>query len=247
MITTIATVLTAGGIVALIWGALQKRKAGRIASAPFATTGDVAARGEAAAGPKGAVSVEGETRCAEPLISPVTGTACLYYELDVIGTWKSGDVEKKAEYVKERGAANFAVDDGSGPVAVLAEQGGDFELAKTFEETKKEGFFADLKSAVGKGEPVMFGQYAFENPPMSKANKFTCTEKIVPVTPRLYVCGKVQGKAIGSPGWSALIMSSKSRDELLGGAARTARLCLIGGGASAALGVVVGVVSKLLA
>ena len=48
-------------------------------------------------------------------------------------------------------SADFTIDDGSGAVKVDASKGGDFDdvLEKTFDQTKKEGFFADLKNAVG--------------------------------------------------------------------------------------------------
>lgn len=245
--TLVGITLTLVGIVALIWGVMQKMKAGRIAKTPLVQTGEVASRGEAAAGPKGAVSVEGETRVQQPLISPVTGTECLYYELVVTGSWKVGDEEKSVDYIDESFAANFALDDGTGPVEVLAGDGGDFDMETTFEETKKEGFFADLKGAVGKGEPIMFGNYAFENPPMSKANVFTCVERVMPLVPHVFAMGTVQGNAVGSPSWSSLVLSSKGREELLGGAARTAKLCLISGAASTGVGAIVGAVGALIA
>lgn len=244
--TAVGVILTAGGIVALIWGAMQKYKAGRIAKTPLVGTGDAAIQGEAAAGPKGAMSVQGDLKVQTPVVSPVTGTECLYYELKVTGTWKDGDTQKSADYVDEKYAADFGIDDGSGTVMINAQEGGDFELVKTFDETKKEGFLADLKGAVGKGEPIMFGGYPFENPPMSRANMFKCVERVLPITPKVFALGKVNGNVIGPPGWTSLILSSKTREELLGGAAKTAKLCLIGGAASAGVGAIVGVVGTIL-
>lgn len=234
------------GIVVVIYGAIMKFKAGRIAKAPFASTGDAATRGSAVAGEKGAISVQGDVQCPQPLLSPVTGTPCLYYELSVVGTWKEGDQEKSKDYVKEKVAAPFALDDGSGSIPVDASKGGDFDLKQTFDDTKKEGFFADLKSAVGKGEPIMFGQYAFPNPPMSKANKFRCIEKVLPVPPRLFALGKLEQNVIASPSWTSLVLSPKSRDELLGSSAKSAKMAFIGGAAATGVGLLVGVISAFV-
>lgn len=244
----LATILVAGGIIAFIYGAMQKFKAGRLAKAPFAKTGEVASNGDKVAGEKGAISVEGDVKCAAPLISPVTGTPCLYYEVKVTGYWKEGDENKEKEYYAEKKAAAFGIDDGSGTVNVNASEGGDYEpFEKTFDETKKEGFFADLKSAVGKGEPIMFGKFAFENPTMSKADKFQCVEKVVKVQPRLFALGKHEGGQIKSPNWTSLILSNKSRDALLGSTAKAAKNSFIGGGVAAGVGVILGVVSSFMA
>lgn len=244
----LAAILVAGGIVAFIYGAMQKFKAGRLAKAPFAKTGEVASNGDKVAGEKGAVSVEGDVKCAAPLISPVTGTPCLYYEVKVTGYWKEGEDSKEKEYFSEKKAAAFGLDDGSGLVNVNASEGGDYEpFDKTFDETKKEGFFADLKSAVGKGEPIMFGKFAFENPTLSKADKFQCVERVVKVQPRMFALGKHEGGEIKSPNWTSLILSNKSRDALLGSTAKMAKNSFIGGGAAAGIGVILGIVSSFMA
>lgn len=244
----IGIILVVLGIIGLIWGLMQKFKAGRLSKAPFVKTGDAASKGDSVAGEKGAISVEGNVKCDQPLLSPVTGTPCLYYELKVIGTWKDGDSNQSKDYVDEKQAATFTLDDGTGGVKIVAGKGGDFEpMEKTFDETKKEGFFADLKNAVGKGQPMMFGKYAFNNPPMSKADKFQCVEKVVKVQPKLYALGKLEGNAIGSPSWTSLILTNKSRDELLGSTAKGAKNFLMGGGIALALGVILSIIGAVMA
>jgi hypothetical protein len=243
----IAALIVVAGIIALIFGALQKYKAGRLASAPFAKTQAVATHGASVANPKGAISVEGAVRCERPLISPVSGTPCLYYKVKVVGSWKEGDTTKSKDYHVDEQAAAFAVDDGSGPVIIDARKGGDFDLEKKFDQTKKEGFFADLKNAVGHKEPIIFGNFAFDNPPMSVANQFTCTEHVLPLPPKLYVVGKHQEGVITSPSWTSLILSKKGREELMGATARSAKLSLIGGAAGLALGALLGVVAHFTA
>lgn len=242
----IGSLIVAIGIIVMIWGGFQKYKAERLLKAPFHTTGEVASKGEQVAGPKGAISTEGKVVCPQLLTSPCTGTACLYYELKVVGTWKDGDATKSKDYVEEKVAAAFSLDDGSGPVLVDAAKGGDFDLEKTFDETKKEGFLADLKSAVGKGEPIMFGQYAFANPPMSKANKFHCTERVFKAPEKLYVNGRFADGGISSPSWASLILSAKSRDELLGSTAKGAKNFLMYGGIAVGVGILVGVIGMFI-
>jgi len=242
----IAAILVAGGIVALIVGGYLKFKSGRIAKTPFVRTGE-AASNPSTADSGGKVSVEGAVQCPQPLVSPVTGTPCLYYELKVVGSWKAGDQTKSKTYVEEKTAAPFQLDDGSGGIPVDASGGGDMDLQKSFDETKKEGFFADLKGAVGKGEPILFGNYAFANPPMSKANEFKCTERILPVPQQAFALGKLEQGVLTGTGMLGIMLTGKSRDELLGSSSKNAKLAFIGGAAASGVGLVVGVVSALIA
>ncbi|HJL17433.1 MAG TPA: GIDE domain-containing protein [Sandaracinaceae bacterium LLY-WYZ-13_1] len=241
----IAAILIAGGIVALIVGAYLKLKGGRIEKTPFAKTGE-ASTNPAVASPKGLVSVQGRVDCPQPLVSPATQTPCLYYQLEVVGSWKEGDAKKSKSYVDEKVAAPFQLDDGSGGIPVDASAGGDVDLQKTFDETKKEGFFADLKGAVGKGEPIMFGNYAFANPTLSKANEFRCIERLVPLPEQAFALGKLEEGVITSSGLLGLMLSPKTREEMLGSAARSSKMAFIGGAAAAGVGLVVGVVSALV-
>lgn len=243
----LGSVIAAISIIVIIYAFMQKRKAGKIASLPFVGTGD--AQAGKGAGDKGAISTYGKVVCAAPLTSPVTGTPCLYYELKVVGSWKDGDQNKTKDYIDEKHAAAFLVDDGSGGVAVHAAKGGDFEtLKETFNQEQKEGFFADLKNAVGKGKPMMFGNYGFENPVNSKADKFRCIEKVMPLPESLFVAGKAASGAIMEPDgmFGSLILSPKSRDELMGSAAadgaKFQKFGLIGLG----VGVVVGVIGNFM-
>jgi hypothetical protein len=245
-VSVIAALSLVIGAVALIFGGYKTWQAKKLAGAPLAATGDIVNQGDIVAGEKGAISAEGEVNCQKILISPASKTECIYYELKVEGSWKHGDSRKSKTYVEEKVAAAFTLDDGSGPVPVDASKGGDFDcLDKTFSETKKEGLFADLKSAVGKREPMMFGEYSFDNPAMSKADTFECTEKVIQVPSRLYVCGKHAEGMVTSPGWTTLIMSTKSRDELLGGTQDLAKKTLIGGGIGIGIGVLLGILSQV--
>jgi hypothetical protein len=243
----IGVLITAIGIIALIYGLIMRAKVGRVSGAPFVKTGE-ATSNPSVAGPKGAVSVEGAVECPQPLLSPCSGTPCLHYELKVVGYWKDGDATKSKDYVHEKRGAAFALNDGSGSVPVRADQGGDFEpLEKTFDETKKEGFFADLKNALGKGQPIMFGQYPFQNPINSVADKFECVEKVLKVQSRLYANGKLEGGVIQAPGWRSLILDARGRDQVLGSAAKTSKIALGVGGAGLVVGIAVGLIGNAMA
>src|SRR5207245_6442659 len=64
--------------------------------------------------------------------------------------------------------------------------------------------------------------------------------------PRLFVLGKFEGGAIRSPSWTSLVLSHKTRDEVLGSAQKTGKGFLIGGASALAVGVILGVVSVLI-
>ena len=112
----IGLVVLALGIVGVIWGIFQKLKAGRVADAPLAKTGDAATRGAEVASPKGALSVEGKVHCAQPLVAPFSGGPCLFYSIKVTAKWKDGETTKTKELEHRKVGAEVFVDDGSGRV-----------------------------------------------------------------------------------------------------------------------------------
>ncbi|HJL02983.1 MAG TPA: GIDE domain-containing protein [Polyangiaceae bacterium LLY-WYZ-15_(1-7)] len=237
----IAAILLAGGLVALFVGGYLKLKGGRITKTPLLPTGQAAGHRD------GLVSVQGAVRCAEPLIAPASGTPCLYYALEVVGSWKAGDSRKSKKYVEQKHAAAFTLDDGSGGVGVDLTKGGDMGLERSFSETQKEGLLADLKSAVkGRGEAMQFGGFTFQNPTMSKADRFECVERIVPVPERAFALGKIdEAGRVGPSGVLGVMFSAKSREELLGASAKNAKLAFLGGAAAAAVGGVLGLITLL--
>ncbi len=232
------------GIIGLIWGVLQKLKAGRVADAPLASTGDVAKRGREVAGAKGQISAQGNVTCAQPVIAPFSGTPCLYYRIRCRAEWKEGDTTKTKELDDQKVAAEFFIDDGSGPVRVDAREGGDFEPTQTKRETKGTGILGGIA-----GGDVMFGSYKVHTGILSLGTKYSVEEEVMPVVPRVYACGKItdDGRAIASPSWRQLILSSKSRDELLASAMIGAKRFLIGGAVAFVVGSGLGVVGLLTA
>lgn len=239
------------GVIALIGGAFSKYKAGRIAKTPFVKSGDVASKGAAVAGDKGAISTEGRIVPGQLLTSPVTQTSCLFYETSVIATWKSGDTNHREVVTQEKVAAPFAVDDGTGAVQIDAGKGGDFDMKEAFRKKQSRGLMSAMT-----GRPLQFGDYGFTVPMGIRVGKrivpdsasFEVTEKVLLPEGSLYVNGKLdEHNRIGTPSWTSLILSPKTRDELMAGSAQTAKMLLIGGAAACGVGMVVSVVGALMA
>jgi hypothetical protein len=235
--------LVALGIIGLIYGLMMKMRAGRVTDAPFVKTGEAAQKGTAAANPKGMISAEGNVECPQPIVSPVSNTTCLFFEIKVTAEWKDGDTTKTKELSKEKQAARFAINDGTGPVWVDAREGGDFEPEQNKTETKSTGLIGGIT-----GQDLVFGNYRISPGILNMGTKYRVEEKVLPAVPRLYVCGKVgSSNEIGSPSWRQLLMSGKGRDEYLSHATKQAKLFLIGGGAMFGVGLITGVAIPAIA
>ena len=77
--------------------------------------------------------------------------------------------------------------------------------------------------------------------------EFTVEETALPVESSLYVCGKAEGNAIGAPSWRMLLISNKTRDQLLESATQDAKRALFGGAAAMLFGSAVAAVGGLIA
>jgi hypothetical protein len=240
----LAALLVGIGIIVVIYGLMQRAKVGRV-SAPLFPTGQLAQGGAAAAGPKGTASAQGNVVCQQPLLAPVSGKPCLYYSLKVTNTWKDGDKTKEKILREEKVAAQFAVDDGSGPLFVDAKEGGDFDPEEKFLEKKKTGLLGGIV-----GQQLQFGHFSLDTGFGALGSEFTVEERVLPMQQRLYVNGKMSDQGVNvltKPGFPrSLIMSSRSRDEVLGSAQSGAKYALMGGAGSAAVGVILGVVSSFI-
>ncbi len=239
-----AFLLCFAGIVALIWGIYNKVKAGRVSDAPLVSTADAASKGAQVANAKGGISAQGRLVCQQPVISPVTGQQCLYYRLEVKAKWKQGDVTKEKSIEDHRVAAQFCIDDGSGPVWIDATKGGDFDDEKITTQEKGTGLLAGIA-----GGAIQFGNYTLNAGMFSLGTNYEVKETVWPFTStgNLYACGKTVNNTIAEPGWRSLIVSGKSRDELLAHATKSAKLSLIGGGVAMAAGVLFGILSAVFA
>jgi E3 Ubiquitin ligase len=228
--------LIALGIAGIVYGLLMRKRASRVTSAPFVKTGEAAQKGTAAANAQGAISVEGNVSCTQPLLAPFSGKTCLYYEIKVTAEWKEGDKHKTRDVSQEKRAAQFAVDDGSGPVAVDVREGGDFEPEEVKAETRTTSLIGGIA-----GQDLMFGQFRVSTGMLSMGTKFRVQETILPAVPRLYVCGKVgSSHEITKPGWSKLLVTNKGREDYLAHALKTAKIALIAAGSMLAVGLACG-------
>jgi hypothetical protein len=230
------------GVIALIYGIMQKMRAGRVADAPYVRTGDAAKRGAEVASPRGAVSAEGTVVCPQPLTAPMSGTPCLYYKLVCTARWKDGNTEKSKEIDTQKVAARFSIDDGSGPVVIDASRGGDFEPMQSKTDTKGTGLIGGLT-----GTEIAFGNYKVSAGMLSLGTKYTVREDVFPLVPRVYACGKSENGAIGSPSWRQLVLDKRSRAEVLASATQNAKRFLIGGAVAFTLGSGLAIVGQVLA
>ncbi len=239
----IAALLVALGILGLVYYVFMRMRAGRVSDAPFVKTGEAAAKGTAAANAKGSISAEGNVTCPQPLVGPLSGKTCLYYELKVTAEWKDGDKVKTKELQNEKRAAQFGIDDGTGPVWVDAHEGGDFEPEEERSETKTIGLIGGLT-----GQDLVFNNnFRIATGLLSIGTKYQVHEKILQAVPRLYVCGKVgPNNVIAAPSWRQLLVTGKSRADYLGHAMAHAKIALIAALSLSGVGAVLGVVSALM-
>jgi hypothetical protein len=235
----IASIIIAISIVALVYALLMKRKASRVTNAEHMQTGGVSGTQNGKA-----VSVQGRP-VAAPLVSPVTGTPCLYYELEVEGFWKEGETKKSKKYLEDR-QGQVGVDDGTGVAPLDLASGGDFDLRRTYRETKKEGMFDDLKNALGAKKPIVFGNFNFPNPVNSRANEFTCTEKVFAPEGTVFAAGYVKEGVLSGKGLFSLLVSDKTREQMLEAATSSAKKAFMGSAIGLGVGLLVGVISMFV-
>jgi hypothetical protein len=234
---SVAAILVAVGMVALLAAIFLRAKAGRVSKTPFVKTG------EAARATSGDVSVEGNVVCQSPIVAPFSGASCLYYKLVCTAEWKDGETTKTKQIAEDKVAARFSIDDGSGQVPVDAGQGGSFEPTQTKRDTKGTGLVGGIT-----GKDIAFGQYVVSTGAFSLGTKYKVEEEVLPMQSRLYVNGSVAGGTIRTPsGLRSLIISHRQRDELLSSSLKNAKLCMLGGLAGIVVGGGLGVASRVMA
>lgn len=237
-------VLVVVGLAGLVWGIVQKLKAVRIASAPFASTGSIA-MGTAPIGPRREISAEGRVHCPSTLVAPFSGRRCLYYSIKCTAEWKEGDTKRTKVIDEQKVATPFSIDDGSGAVWVDATEGGDFDPIQSKRDTKGSGgLFAAMAGGV-----LEFGEYRVSTScdGVPSDATYTVEERVLPLVGRLYACGVVDPTgAIGAPKWRQLVLSSKSRDELFASSSRNAKIFIPIGAVLSVIGVWIGIVDLFL-
>lgn len=228
MIVGILLILVAFG--ALGFAFWQWRKLAMMSDAPLVKTAELVGN----ASEKGLISVEGRVEPAgQFLTAPVSGRACLYYEVvvkqKVEKQVKTQDGYKNQTSTKtaktDKVGGQFFVNDGSGPAKVDATE------AKI--NAKLEQTFKDTGNAHGN---LQFGNYNVHiaRPNEGWAKSTECIEKIVPADGEYYIAGRLEGdtimrkKNVGGK----LIIARGGAEEMQ---AETAKKMKIGGIAGAVL------------
>ncbi len=227
------------GLAALAFGFVQHLKGKRILAAPFKKTGEIA-KNPTSSDPKGLMSTEGNVVPPQtPVLSPLSKTACLYYEVAITRKWeKTEQTQDGAKTTKGsttvetlKGGAEFGLDDGTGAILVDASKGGDFD------NLKKQADAGGVHMSDGY---VKFGELRIPTPRSGSDDYtlgFEAVEKIVPVGGSLFALGKLENGKLGKPGWRSMMFSTKGRDGLLASTAKKKKFSFIGGGIGAVVGI----------
>ncbi|MDH5491971.1 MAG: E3 ubiquitin ligase family protein, partial [Myxococcales bacterium] len=216
-------------IAGLIFGFMQRKKMLTIVAAPFKPTGQVQGGADAA----GLISCQGAIRADQPLVAPVSGRQCLYYEIEIKQEWEKHvstedgvkkQTGKDTAHTDKTGSL-FLVDDGSGPVQVDAREKVDAKLEKSHTEKKSYGW----------GD-ISFGNYQVHINRPSDSDKHAIAthlvEKILPAEGDLFVVGKLQGDTITKRDGllGNLMLAREGRDALMGATKRNMMIGFIAGG-----------------
>lgn len=244
------------GVAGLIFGLLQKRKSGKLAAIPFHPPSRIAQMGPSAADPKGMVSSEGQVVMSNtPLIAPMSGKPCIAYEIEIVQefeyyeqTDQGTQTRTKTETsMKEFKGSIFQLSDGQGGVFVDAQKQPDASMNQSFRHRMDIGMMIPGQ--------LQFGQGVFNTPLLSTegpVRAFIGTERIIEAAPTVFVMGQLaqgpMGLAIGEPKGmlsGRLMIEPKSREVLMGAAARNAKIGMIAGAALIVVGGILGVVGAL--
>lgn len=244
------------GVAGLIFGLLQKRKSGKLAAVPFHPPSRIAQMGQSAADPKGMVSTEGQTVLSNtPLIAPMSGKPCIAYEIEIVQEYEyyeqtdqGTQTRTKSETsMKEYKGSIFQVSDGQGGVFVDAQKQPDASMNQSFRHRMDIGMMIPGQ--------LQFGQAVFNTPLLSTegpVKAFIGTERIIEPAPTMFVMGQLaqgpMGLAIGEPKGmltGKMMLAPKSREALMGAAARNSKIGLIAGAALIVVGGILGAVGAL--
>jgi len=210
------------GLLGVIFGILQMLKAKKMNTVPFRKPSEIT--GPAAADAKGLVSTEGAIlEGPQPLRGPMSGKPCLASEILIERKWEKWVMTEKGREKKtgtdkaftQTYGTMFAVSDAGGRVVVDTTGALDADMEKSHTHTVAGNVYGGLA----------FGNFQFNasaNYGDSQTTSWVGTEKIVAITPSIYVLGQLapgaQGHTIGTPkgiGTGKLVISSRGREKLL--------------------------------
>jgi hypothetical protein len=210
------------GLVGVIFGLMQMLKAKKMSSVPFRKPSEIT--GPQAADAKGLVSTEGAVQEGmQPLRGPMSGKPCLAAEILVERKWEKWVMTEKGREKKtgtdkafsQTYGTTFAVTDPTGRVVVDSNGSLDADMEKSHTNTVMGNVYGGLT----------FGSFQFNanaNYGDTQTTSWIGTEKIVSISPTLYVLGQLtpgaQGHTIATPkgiGTGKLIISHRGREKLL--------------------------------
>jgi hypothetical protein len=187
-------------LLVMVAALVVRRRGQKILAAPVHKTGQAAAT-------HGPASVEGAVRATQPLQAPCSGQPCVYFELLVEKKVKekhgTQTTQKWKTASKHHAGSTFWLDDGSGPVPVQAHEQADADLQKTFTGA--------LPPGMPQPQP-MPGEQILET---------KVTERIVPVSGKLFALGAMSNGQLTTPAKGKMIISTRGRDALLGATKKT--------------------------
>lgn len=261
----------AAGIVVLVLTLIlgivhvvHRRKIGHLLTARKTTVGEIETTARALAGELGEggfdemSALTGTVECRAPLVAPLSGRECLYYEMAVRRRYEEQverrDAEGDVRYETRRGTEtmstqsegvrSFDLVDGTGRIEVSAEGIDHDARIETVDRFEPGG---------GGGLSISFGRFsmAVDNRMMGGRRQtlgYEYEEHIVPLDGRFTVIGRVtdrSGRLAVEKGESVFSLSRKDRDEQVGGAKNTAQWTAIASGVGLIVGVILTAVGAL--
>jgi hypothetical protein len=217
--------LTVIGLALAIW---QKLRMSSILAAPFRQTGLIPGNA-GAADAKGRVSCEGAIGVIQPLMAPCSQQPCVYYKIELTRHWEEQVQTENGLKTRtgsdnlgsEWGSQRFLLDDGSGAVAVEADEDIAGDLERSFKQRQSASFGT-----------VTFGGYQVNLPVTHGPRRTTgvkVVEKIIPAQGNLFVLGQLAGDVIRKKDGmlGKLLLSTKGRDKLIGATKRNMTIAFI--------------------
>lgn len=226
----------------------QNSKAGKIRTVPFKKPSEIGQQGMGAADAKQMISTEGQVT-GQPLIAPMSGQPCLYYEIEVIRGYHKTSTNSQGHHTKtnstkqlldQKQGTVFTLHDGTGGVGVDCTKKPAADLKESHRSRQNIGLIVPSQ--------VQFGNMRMQTEALvanlvgmltdgGTTDYYEGIERMVPFVQgqTLYALGKLgqspAGMAIGDPGGlSSLMLSDKGREGALGTAVKNAKIAMIVGG-----------------
>lgn len=247
------------GVACAVGYVLTQRRLGHVLAARQSTIGEVAAMARTVGDEVGAdafseyVTLAGEVRCPAPLQSPLGGRECLHYQLSVRREYEEtyeerddkGNVRQRTRrgsetLSEEERSTPFALDDGSGQVTVQPE-GADLDpLQESVDRFEPGEGPASGRLQIG-GLDIRIGGLGRGRRTLG----YRYQEHVFAPGGRVTAIGQVTSGRDGltlATGGPVLLISGRSRQEIVRGTQRRAKVLL----AVSGLGVLAGAISLLV-